>query len=62
VGLLLAMIRVGDVAKVSALFFLVPPLAAVLAWVMLGEVMPPLAWSGMALAGVGVVLATRKAV
>lgn len=62
VGLLLAMIRVGDVAKVSALFFLVPPLAAVLAWVMLSEVMPPLAWGGMALAGVGVVLATRKAV
>ena len=61
VGLLLAMIRVGDVAKVSALFFLVPPLAAVIAWVMLGEVMPPLAWGGMALAGVGVVLATRKA-
>lgn len=62
VGLLLAMIRVGDVARVSALFFLVPPLAAVIAWVMLGEVMPPLAWVGMALAGVGVVLATRKAV
>jgi drug/metabolite transporter (DMT)-like permease len=62
VGLLLAMIRVGDVAKVSALFFLVPPLAAVLAWVMLGQLMPPLAWGGMALAGVGVVLATRKAV
>ena len=32
----------------------------VIAWVMLGEVMPPLAWGGMALAGVGVVLATRK--
>ncbi|WP_420558683.1 DMT family transporter [Roseovarius sp.] len=62
VGLLLAMIRVGDVAKVSALFFLVPPLAAVLAWALLGEVMPPVAWGGMALAGTGVVLATRKAV
>ncbi|QFT96471.1 putative DMT superfamily transporter inner membrane protein [Roseovarius sp. THAF8] len=61
VGLLLAMIRVGDVAKVSALFFLVPPLAAVIAWVMLGEVMPPVAWGGMALAGTGVLLATRKA-
>ncbi|MBY5988162.1 DMT family transporter [Roseovarius atlanticus] len=62
VGLLLAMIRGGDVAKVSALFFLVPPLAAVIAWVMLGEVMPPEAWGGMALAGTGVLLATRKAV
>jgi len=46
VGLLLAMIRAGDVARVSALFFLVPPLAALLAWAMLGEVMPPLAWGG----------------
>ncbi|MGK7652540.1 DMT family transporter [Roseovarius sp. B08] len=61
VGLLLAMIRVGDVARVSALFFLVPPLAAVIAWAMVGEVMPPVAWSGMVVAGLGVVLATRKA-
>ena len=59
VGLLLAMIRAGDVGKVSALFYLVPPLAAVLAWLMLGEVMPPLAWAGMAVAAVGVWLATR---
>ena len=59
VWLLLAMIRAGDVGKVSALFYLVPPLAAVLAWVLLGEVMPPLAWAGMAVAAVGVWLATR---
>lgn len=61
VGLLLAMIRAGDVARVSALFFLVPPLAAVIAWFMLGEVMPPLAWAGMAVAALGVYLATRHA-
>lgn len=60
VGLLLAMIRAGDVARVSALFFLVPPLAALLAWLMLGEIMPPLAWAGMALAALGVFLAMRK--
>ena len=60
VGLLLAMIRAGDVSRVSALFFLVPPLAALLAWVMLGEVMPPIAWPGMALAAAGVFLATRR--
>lgn len=59
VGLLLAMIRAGDVGKVSALFYLVPPMAAVLAWFLLGEVMPPLAWGGMAVAAVGVYLATR---
>ncbi len=60
VGLLLAMIRAGDVGKVSALFYLVPPMAAVLAWFLLGEIMPPLAWAGMAVAAVGVYLATRK--
>ena len=59
VGLLLAMIRAGDVGKVSALFYLVPPMAAVLAWFLLGEIMPPLAWAGMAVAAVGVYLATR---
>lgn len=60
VGLLLAMIRAGDVSRVSALFFLVPPLAALLAWILLGEKMPPMAWGGMAVAAVGVYLATRK--
>ena len=60
VGLLLAMIRAGDVSRVSALFFLVPPLAALTAWVLLGEIMPPLAWVGLAFASLGVYLATRK--
>ena len=60
VGLLLAMIRAGDVSRVSALFFLVPPLAALLAWLWLGEIMPPVAWIGMMVAAVGVYLATRQ--
>lgn len=59
ITLLLAMIRAGEVARVSALFYLVPPLAALFAWPMLGEAMPPLAWAGMALAGIGVALARR---
>ena len=57
IGLLLAMIRAGEV---SALFFLVPPLAASIAWVVLDEVMPPLAWVGMVVAGLGVFMATAK--
>lgn len=61
VGLLLAMIRAGDVARVSALFFLVPPLAALLAWALLGEVMPVAAWFGIGVAAMGVYLATRRA-
>lgn len=60
VGLLLAMIRAGDVSRVSALFFLVPPLAALLAWLVLGEVMPPAAWGGMVVAAVGVYIATKR--
>ncbi|WP_299775508.1 DMT family transporter [uncultured Tateyamaria sp.] len=60
IGLLLAMIRAGEVSKVSALFFLVPPFAAVCAWVVLGEVMPPVSWLGMIIAGLGVFVATRK--
>lgn len=59
-SLLLAMIRAGEVARVSSLFYLVPALAALCAWPMLGEVMPPLAWAGMALAGLGVALVSRK--
>jgi drug/metabolite transporter (DMT)-like permease len=57
--LLLMMIRRGAVSRVSALFFLVPPLAAVIGWILLDEVMPPLAWVGLALAAIGVALATR---
>ncbi len=58
-SLLLAMIRAGEVARVSALMFLVPPIAAAMGWVLLGEAMPPLAWAGMAVAGCGVLIATR---
>lgn len=58
VGLLLAMIRAGDVSRVSALFFLVPPMAAAVAWLLLDEVMPLAAWLGMLVAGAGVFMAT----
>ena len=57
VGLLLAMVRRGAVARVTALFFLVPPMSALLAWALLGEAMPPVAWLGFALAAFGVALA-----
>ena len=60
VTLLLAMIRHGEAARVSALLFLVPPMAALIAWGLIGEVMPPAAWAGMVVAAAGVALATRK--
>jgi drug/metabolite transporter (DMT)-like permease len=60
ITLLLTMVRRGTASQVSALFFLVPPLAALIAWVVLGEELPPLAWAGMVLAAVGVGVATRR--
>ena len=59
--LLLAMLRAGEAARVSALFFVVPPLAALIGWVMLGREVAPLAWLGTAVVAVGVVLARRGA-
>jgi drug/metabolite transporter (DMT)-like permease len=53
------MIREGEVSRVSALFFLVPPMAAVIGWILLDEHMPPLAWAGLGLAAAGVAIATR---
>lgn len=58
ISLYLAMIRAGEVSKVSALFFLVSPCSALIAFVLLGEAMPALAWVGMALAASGVALAS----
>ncbi len=60
VTLLLAMIRAGEVSRVSALFFLVPPLAAVIAWMLLGEIIPLAAWPGIMIAAGGVYIATRN--
>lgn len=59
-SLLLAMIRAGEVSRVSSLFYLVPALSALFAWPMLGEEMPLLGWAGMAMAGLGVALVSRK--
>ena len=60
ISLLLAMIRAGEVARVSALMFLVPPFAAIFGWILLDEEMPLVAWLGMVVAALGVILATRS--
>lgn len=60
ISLLLMLIRKGEATRVSALFFLVPPLSALIAWLMIDETMAPLAWLGMAVAAAGVWLATRR--
>ena len=58
--LLLWLIREGSVARVSSLFFLVPTVAALMAWGLFGERLAPVQVGGMALAAVGVALATRR--
>jgi drug/metabolite transporter (DMT)-like permease len=58
--LLLAMIRIGEASRVSALFFLVPPTTAVLAWLVLGETVAPLGWAGLALSALGVAVVTLE--
>ncbi|MBV8272748.1 MAG: DMT family transporter [Cupriavidus sp.] len=60
ISLLLAMIRHGEASRVSALFFLVPPTTTVIALVVLGESIPPMAWPGMALAAAGLYLVMRR--
>lgn len=60
ISLLLMLIRQGEATRVSALFFLVPPLSALIAWLLIDEIMAPAAWLGMAVAAAGVWLATKR--
>lgn len=53
ISLLLAMYRYGEASRVSALFFLVPPATALIAFAVLHERIAPLAWLGMLLAAIG---------
>lgn len=61
ISLLLMMIRRGEATRVSALFFLVPPVSALIAWLALDERMSQMAWLGMGVAAVGVWMTTRSA-
>lgn len=57
--LLFALIRRGAAASVASLFYLVPPVTAIEAWLLFGEELGWLAWVGMVLVAVGVVMANR---
>ena len=57
--LLLRLIRGGAVAKVTSLFYLVPPFTALMALALFGEVLVPVQIVGMAVAAAGVALANR---
>ncbi len=58
--LLMIMIRDGEVSKVASLFYLVPAVTAVIAWLLFGEQLSLLQIGGMALATFGVALASRR--
>lgn len=61
VTLLYVLLRRGAASKVASLFFLVPPTAAGYAWLMFGEALGPLAFSGMVVIMVGIALVNRPA-
>lgn len=54
--IMLTMVRFGAMAKVTSIMFLVPGVAAVIAWMVVGEIMPVAAWPGIGLAAAGVLL------
>ena len=58
--LLYGMLRNGSASKVSSLYYLVPPVAAIQAYFLFDEVIGLVGIIGMALAGLGVVLVMRQ--
>ncbi len=57
ISVLYWLLRHGEAANVARLFYLVPPVTAVIAWLMFGETLEALAIAGMALIAFGVALA-----
>jgi drug/metabolite transporter (DMT)-like permease len=60
IGLLLWLIRHGAVSRAATFIYLVPPVAAIEAWLVFGETLTPMQWAGMGLTVLGVALATRS--
>ena len=56
------MIRRGAVSAVASMFYLVPPTAALTAYVAFGETLVPVQIIGMLLAAIGVAIASRNSV
>jgi drug/metabolite transporter (DMT)-like permease len=53
------LIRRGAVAGVAALLYLVPPVSALMAFGLFGETLTPVQVAGMAVAAIGVAVASR---
>ncbi|OAN43990.1 peptide ABC transporter ATP-binding protein [Paramagnetospirillum marisnigri] len=60
ISLLMTLIRLGEAAKVASFFYLVPPMTAILAFLLFDEALTPLALAGMAATAVGVALVVRQ--
>jgi drug/metabolite transporter (DMT)-like permease len=60
IGLLLFLIRQGAVVGVATLLYLVPPVAALMAFGLFGETLSLVQLAGMALAALGVAVASRN--
>jgi drug/metabolite transporter (DMT)-like permease len=60
IGLLFTMIRHGEASRVASLFFLTPPVTAVMAFLLFGEKLPAVALAGLAVSAAGVALVTRR--
>lgn len=58
-NLLFYLLRRGQAARVASLFYLTPPITAVMGWFMFGETFGGLALAGMAVAVLGFALASR---
>lgn len=58
--LLMTLIRRGEASRVASLFYLVPPVTAIEAWILFGERLGMLALVGIAVAVVGVALAVGQ--
>lgn len=59
IGLLYMMLRRGEAARVSSLFYLTPPVTALMGYLIFGETLGALALAGMATAAAGVALAMK---
>lgn len=60
VSILYLLIRKGAASRVTSLFYLTPPVAALLGWILFDERLGPLALLGMALTALGVALVMRR--
>ena len=60
IGLLLFLIRRGEVSRAAALIYLVPPVAAVETYLLFGETLSPLQIAGLMATCAGVWLASRN--